>query len=154
TSNVGASFMRKEAMGFASRRNEETEYKNMRSNIMEELKRTFRPEFLNRVDELVVFHALQKEDLLKITEIMLKEVTDRLKEQGLELQIAQSAVELIAKEGNDPTFGARPLRRAIQRLIEDELSEKILEGIFALGDVIRVTTENGKVMFDKDVKTV
>jgi ATP-dependent Clp protease ATP-binding subunit ClpC len=154
TSNVGASFMRKEAMGFASRRNEETEYKNMRSNVMEELKRTFRPEFLNRVDELVVFHALQKDDLLKITEIMLKEVTNRLKEQGLELQIDQSAIELIAKEGNDPTFGARPLRRAIQRLIEDELSEKILEGKFTLGDVIRVTAENGKLMFNKDVKTV
>lgn len=152
TSNVGASFMRKEAMGFASRRNEETEYKNMRSNVMEELKRTFRPEFLNRVDELVVFHALQKDDLLKITEIMLKEVTTRLKEQGLELQIEQSAIELIAEEGNDPTFGARPLRRAIQRLIEDELSEKILEGIFTLGDVIQVTVEDGKLKFNKAVK--
>jgi ATPases with chaperone activity, ATP-binding subunit len=153
TSNVGASFLRKEAMGFASRRNEETEYKNMRSNVMEELKRTFRPEFLNRVDELVVFHALQKEELLKITEIMLKEVINRLKEQGLGLQIDQAAIELIAKEGNDPTFGARPLRRAIQRLIEDELSEKILEGVFALGDEIKVTAEDGKLKFSKEAKT-
>jgi ATP-dependent Clp protease ATP-binding subunit ClpC len=154
TSNVGASFLRKEAMGFASRRNEETEYKNMRSNVMEELKRTFRPEFLNRVDELVVFHALRQEDLVKITEIMLKEVTNRLKEQGLGLQIDQSAIELIAKEGNDPAFGARPLRRAIQRMIEDELSEKILEGTFALGDEIKVTAENGKLKFSKAAKTV
>jgi ATP-dependent Clp protease ATP-binding subunit ClpC len=154
TSNVGASFLRKEALGFASRRNEETEYKNMRSHVMEELKRTFRPEFLNRVDELVVFHSLQKEELLKITEIMLKEVVNRLKEQGLGLQVDQSAIELIAKEGNDPTFGARPLRRAIQRLIEDELSEKILEGIFALGDEIKVTAEDGKLKFSKAAETV
>jgi len=154
TSNVGASFLRKEAMGFASRRNEETEYKNMRSHVMEELKRTFRPEFLNRVDELVVFHALQKDDLIKITEIMLKEVTNRLKEQGLGLQVEQSAIELIAKEGNDPTFGARPLRRAIQRLIEDELSEKILEGIFALGDEIKITAEDGKLKFSKAAEIV
>ncbi|HWQ88940.1 MAG TPA: ATP-dependent Clp protease ATP-binding subunit [Desulfitobacteriaceae bacterium] len=149
TSNVGASILRKEALGFASRRNQETEYKNMSSNVMEELKRMFRPEFLNRVDEIVVFHSLQPEELLKITEIMLKDVTKRLQELGLELQIEQSAIELIAKEGNDPSFGARPLRRAIQRLIEDELSEKILEGVFALGDKIKVTVEDGKLKFIK-----
>jgi ATP-dependent Clp protease ATP-binding subunit ClpC len=149
TSNVGASFLRKEAMGFASRRSQETEYKNMRSNVMEELKRTFRPEFLNRVDEIVVFHALQPEDLLKITEIMLKDVTKRLQEHGLELQVDQNAVELIAREGYDPSFGARPLRRAIQRLIEDELSEKILEGQFALGDKIKAEVEEGKLKFSK-----
>lgn len=149
TSNVGASILRKEALGFASRRNRETEYKNMSSTVMEELKKTFRPEFLNRVDEIVVFHSLQPEELLKITEIMLKDVTKRLQELGLELQIEQSAVELIAKEGNDPSFGARPLRRAIQRLIEDELSEKILEGVFALGDKIKVSVEDGKLKFTK-----
>lgn len=149
TSNVGASFLRKEALGFASRRDEDAEYKKMRSNIMDELKHTFRPEFLNRVDELVVFHSLQTEALLKVSEILMKDVNKRLKEQGFELTVEASALELIAKEGNDPTFGARPLRRAIQRLIEDELSEQILEGKFKAGDKIRVTAVEDKMEFSK-----
>ncbi|WP_018307180.1 ATP-dependent Clp protease ATP-binding subunit [Desulfitobacterium hafniense] len=149
TSNVGASFMKKEALGFASRRDEETEYKNMSSRVMEELKKTFRPEFLNRVDEIVVFHSLQTEGLLKITEILMKQVNGRLQEQGYDLQVEKSALELIAKEGNDPTFGARPLRRAIQRLIEDSLSEKILLGEFKSGDKIKVEAVEDKMKFAK-----
>ncbi len=149
TSNVGASFMKKEALGFASRRDEETEYKNMSSRVMEELKKTFRPEFLNRVDEIVVFHSLQTAGLLKITEILMKQVNGRLQEQGYDLQVEKSALELIAKEGNDPTFGARPLRRAIQRLIEDSLSEKILLGEFKSGDKIKVEAVEDKMKFAK-----
>lgn len=149
TSNVGASFLRKEALGFASRRDEDAEYKKMRSNIMDELKHTFRPEFLNRVDELVVFHSLQTEALLKVSEILMKDVNKRLKEQGFELTVEAKALELIAKEGNDPIFGARPLRRAIQRLIEDELSEQILEGKFKAGDKIRITAAADKMEFSK-----
>lgn len=149
TSNVGASFLRKEAMGFAARRDEETEYKNMRAHVLEELKHTFRPEFLNRVDELVVFHSLQAEHLERVTEILMRQVNTRLKEHGFELHVEQSSLALIAKEGNDPTFGARPLRRAIQRLIEDALSEKILEGEFKTGDRIQVEAEDGKIKFSK-----
>lgn len=149
TSNVGASFLHKEALGFAARRNEETEYKNMRANVMEDLKKTFRPEFLNRVDELVVFHSLQSEALTQIAEILMKQVNKRLKDQGFTLQVEKSALELIAKEGNDPTFGARPLRRAIQRLIEDSLSEKILLGEFKAGDRIMVEVEEDKMTFSK-----
>ncbi|MEL1135411.1 ATP-dependent Clp protease ATP-binding subunit [Desulfitobacterium sp. THU1] len=147
TSNVGASMMKKEALGFANRRDENTEYKNMSARVMEELKKTFRPEFLNRVDETVVFHSLQTEGLLKITEILMKQVNTRLKEQDYDLQVEKSALELIAKEGNDPTYGARPLRRAIQRLIEDSLSEKILLGEFKPGDKIKVTAEEDKMKF-------
>lgn len=149
TSNVGASFLHKEAMGFAARRDEETDYKNMRRNVMDELKKTFRPEFLNRVDELVVFHSLPKEALLKVTEILMKHVNKLVKDQGFNLQVEKSALELIAKEGNDPTYGARPLRRAIQRLIEDSLSEKILQGEFKAGDQIRVDAEEEKMKFTK-----
>jgi ATP-dependent Clp protease ATP-binding subunit ClpC len=149
TSNVGSSFLKKEAMGFAAKKDEKVDYKNMRGYVMEELKRTFRPEFLNRVDELVVFHALQEEHLEKITEILMSQLNLRLLEQGLELQVEKSAVQLIAKEGNDPVFGARPLRRALQRLIEDALSEKILEGEFKTGDQIRVEAEDGKMKFSK-----
>ena len=149
TSNVGSSFLRKEAMGFAANKDEKTDYKNMRGHVMEELKRSFRPEFLNRIDELVVFHSLQEEQLVKISEILIRQVNKRLSENGLELQVEKSAIELIAKEGNDPIFGARPLRRAIQRLIEDTLSEKILEGEFKTGDRIRVDAEDGKMKFTK-----
>lgn len=116
---------------------------------MEELKRSFRPEFLNRIDEIVVFHSLQDEHLLKIADILTRQVNKRLSENGLELQVEQSAIELIAKEGNDPIFGARPLRRAIQRLIEDALSEKILEGVFKAGDRIIVEAEEGKMKFSQ-----
>ncbi|KJR47839.1 ATP-dependent Clp protease [Desulfosporosinus sp. I2] len=149
TSNVGSSFLRKEAMGFAANKDEKTDYKNMRGHVMEELKRSFRPEFLNRIDELVVFHSLQEEQLVKISEILIRQVNKRLSENGLELQVEKSAIELIAKEGNDPIFGARPLRRAIQRLIEDTLSEKILEGEFKTGDRIRVDAEDGKMKFTR-----
>ncbi|HZK85941.1 MAG TPA: ATP-dependent Clp protease ATP-binding subunit [Desulfosporosinus sp.] len=151
TSNVGSSFLRKEAMGFTPKKDEKLDYKNMRGHVMEELKRIFRPEFLNRVDELVVFHALQEKHLEKITEILMSQVSLRLLEHELALQVMNSAIELIAKEGNDPIFGARPLRRAIQRLIEDPLSEKILEGEFKgefkAGDKIRVEAEDGKMRF-------
>ncbi|HBW38855.1 ATP-dependent Clp protease ATP-binding subunit [Desulfosporosinus sp. BICA1-9] len=149
TSNVGSSFLKKEAMGFAAKKDEKTDYKNMRGYVMEELKRSFRPEFLNRIDELVVFHSLQEEHLLKISELLINQVNKRLSENGLELQVEKSAIELIAKEGNDPIFGARPLRRAIQRLIEDALSEKILEREFKSGDRIRVEAEDGKMKFSK-----
>ncbi|SDH56574.1 ATP-dependent Clp protease ATP-binding subunit [Desulfosporosinus hippei] len=149
TSNVGSSFLKKEAMGFAPKKDEKTDYKNMRGHVMEELKRSFRPEFLNRIDEIVVFHSLQDEHLLKIADILTRQVNKRLSENGLELQVEQSAIELIAKEGNDPIFGARPLRRAIQRLIEDALSEKILEGVFKTGDRIIVEAEEGKMKFSK-----
>jgi len=149
TSNVGSSFLRKEALGFAAKKDEKTDYKNMRGHVMEELKRSFRPEFLNRIDELVVFHSLQAEHLMKISEILVHQVNKRLSENGLELQVEKSAIELIAKEGNDPVFGARPLRRAIQRLIEDALSEKILEGKFKSGDRIRVEAEEEKMKFSK-----
>jgi len=149
TSNVGSSFLKKEAMGFAPKKDEKTDYKNMRGHVMEELKRSFRPEFLNRIDEIVVFHSLQDEHLVKIAEILTRQVNKRLTENGLELQVEKSAIELIAKEGNDPIFGARPLRRAIQRLIEDALSEKILEGEFKSGDRIRVEAEDGKMKFSK-----
>ncbi|TGE31538.1 ATP-dependent Clp protease ATP-binding subunit [Desulfosporosinus sp. Sb-LF] len=149
TSNVGSSFLKKEAMGFAPKKDEKTDYKNMRGHVMEELKRSFRPEFLNRIDELVVFHSLQEEHLEKITEILMSQVNKRLSDHGLDLQTEKSAIKLIAKEGNDPVFGARPIRRAIQRLIEDALSEKIIEGEFKAGDKIGVEAVDGKMKFSK-----
>lgn len=149
TSNVGASYLRRESLGFAAGRNEESEYKAMSSRIMEELKKTFRPEFLNRVDEMVVFHQLRPEELIEITEILVKDISRRLKEQGYELIIGQKCVEYLAQEGNDPAFGARPLRRAIQKLIEDPLSESILEGKFKAGDSIQTELIEDRIVFSK-----
>jgi len=147
TSNVGASYLKRESLGFVSNRDEDSEYKAMSSRVMDELKKTFRPEFLNRIDEMVVFHQLKKEDLIKITEILLKDIDKRLKEQNYNLVITPKVLEYIAEEGNDPTFGARPLRRAIQKLIEDPLSEKILQGEFKPGDTIKAVLQRGKITF-------
>ncbi|MGI6451094.1 MAG: ATP-dependent Clp protease ATP-binding subunit [Desulfitobacteriia bacterium] len=138
TSNVGASYLKRESLGFISARNAESEHKAMSSRIMDELKKTFRPEFLNRVDEMVVFHQLGADELIEITKILLKDIAKRLKEQQFELTVTDQALQHLAEEGNDPTFGARPLRRAIQKLIEDPLSEKILEGKFKAGGHILV----------------
>lgn len=149
TSNVGASFLKRESLGFISTRNEETEYKAMSSRIMEELKKVFKPEFLNRIDEMVVFHQLSKEHLIKIISILADDISKRLKEQGFELVIDHNALKYLASKGDDPTFGARPLRRAIQKYIEDPLAEKILEGKFKAGDSIKAEYIDGEMTFSK-----
>lgn len=102
--------------------------------MLEELKRTFRPEFLNRVDELIVFHPLDEENILRIAGLMVQSVAARLAERDIHLTWDDEALQFLAKEGFDPTYGARPLRRAIQRMVEDDLSEEILSGRVALGD--------------------
>jgi len=152
TSNVGASYLKKEALGFVSARDEESEHKSMSNRVMDELKKTFKPEFINRVDEMVVFHQLNKEDLIKITEILTVDIGKRLKEQGYEITLDRKALEHLSDQGNDPTYGARPLRRAIQKLIEDPLSEKILEGIFQVGDSISVSSKEGQIVLSKKEK--
>lgn len=149
TSNVGASFLKRESLGFISARDEETEHKAMSSRIMEELKKIFKPEFLNRIDEMVVFHQLNREHLIKISLILTGDISKRLKEQGFELVIDSNALEYLASKGDDPTFGARPLRRAIQKYIEDPLAEKILEGRFKPGDSIIVEYVDGEMTFNK-----
>lgn len=150
TSNVGASFLRKEAMGFMSSHSEDSEYRNMSANVMEELKKVFKPEFLNRIDEIVVFHQLKDEELQKIAAILLASLGKRLQQQNYTIIADEKAMQLVAKEGNDPAFGARPLRRAIQRLIEDPLSERILQEQFKPGDTIYVSAENNTMIFSSE----
>ena len=149
TSNVGASFLRKEAMGFAAVRTEESEYKTMSATVTEELKKTFRPEFLNRVDDIVVFRALNSDDMVKITEILLADVVKRLEEQKMKLTVEPQVYILIAQKGEDKMYGARPLRRAIQRMVEDVLSEKILEGTFKIGDQVKLEVKKDELRFSK-----
>ena len=143
TSNVGAADVEKNsrALGFSSTGKGEMSarsYERMKESMLEELKHTFRPEFLNRVDELIVFHPLDEENILRIAGLMVGSVAQRLKERGIALSWDDNVLQYLAKEGFDPTYGARPLRRAIQRMVEDDLSEEILSGRIKLGDTVRM----------------
>src|SRR5690554_6810444 len=149
TSNVGAHTIRKQkTLGFAVSDDQQGEYKRMKDNIMDELKKTFRPEFLNRIDETIVFHSLEDQHLRKIVELMLDNVSKRLAEKEIYLKVSEAAKDHMAREGFDPAYGARPLRRVIQRVIEDNLSEEILAGRVKMGQRVHVDVEDGKLIFN------
>ncbi|MDI6823615.1 MAG: ATP-dependent Clp protease ATP-binding subunit [Bacillota bacterium] len=139
TSNAGSHYLRGQtAVGFRAAHDEQRTYQDLKDRVMEEVKRTFRPEFLNRIDEIIVFHPLTEDHLKKIVELMLRRVSGRLKENGLELEFTEGAKEVLIREGSDLMFGARPLRRTIQRMVEDRLADLMLEGRFAYGDTVVV----------------
>ena len=145
TSNVGAQQIQREStIGFRIVVDERSEYESMKEKVTEELKRTFRPEFLNRVDEIIVFHALNKEHIKEIADIMLTELRSQLQEMDMELEVTSAAKDFIAEKGFDPDFGARPLRRAIQRYIENPLSEEMLKGRFKEGTKVTVDLARGR----------
>ncbi len=142
TSNVGTREIKKNvAFGFTETK-EDAEHGVMTEKIQTELKRLFNPEFLNRLDELIFFRQLQKRDVIKIVELLVQEIVDRLKERNIELQLTEGAKEFIANKGYDPVLGARPLRRAIQKYIEDPLADEILKGKFQEGNIIKVKMKN------------
>jgi len=152
TSNAGAATIRKQkSLGFAaaSEKESENQYEKMKDNVMEELKRSFRPEFLNRIDDIIVFHALEEKDLRKIVTLMLKSVSERLNEQDISIAFDENAEKYLAKEGFDQVYGARPLRRAITKAVEDKLSEEILRGNVKKEDNILVTVDNNELVFKK-----
>ena len=151
TSNVGASTIKRQrTMGFATTTNESQNlYDKMKENVMEELRRAFRPEFLNRIDDIIVFHQLEEKHLQQIVGLMLGSVKDRLKEQNISINFDDKAEKLLAKEGFDLVYGARPLRRAITKTVEDKLSEEILRGNISRGEDVLVTEEEGKLVFNK-----
>ncbi|MCG8467503.1 MAG: AAA family ATPase, partial [Gemmatimonadetes bacterium] len=142
TSNLGSHLMTSGGgLGFGkteSQASEEDKMKKIRADVLSEVQRQFRPEFLNRIDELIVFNPLNEEDLKEIVHIQLKEVQARLAEEGLNLQISDEAVAFLVEKGYDEKFGARPLKRTIQRYVEDALSERILMADFEPGDQIAV----------------
>ncbi|NLZ38048.1 MAG: ATP-dependent Clp protease ATP-binding subunit [Firmicutes bacterium] len=149
TSNVGASEFRKQAtLGFRPDDSDQT-YEDLKSKVLDELKRVFKPEFLNRIDETIVFHPLGEEHLSKIVALMLQELRSRLDNFGISLEVTEEAKAFLAKEGYDPTYGARPLRRVIQRKLEDEISEKMLQGEFTQDDTIFVDAEDGRLVITK-----
>ena len=150
TSNVAAEhLMREMSIGFKrsddEAKNAEEEYQKMKEKVLDQLKKTFRPEFLNRIDAVVVFRALTKEQIRQIVELMLGQVQERLAEHEVKLEATDEAKDLLAKEGYDPHFGARPLRRVIQTMIEDPLSEAILGGEFKPGDMVLLEVEEDKI---------
>ena len=151
TSNAGVNTLKKQkTLGFATDSFEEdSEYEKMKENIMEELKRSFRPEFLNRIDDIIVFHEIKEEDLVKIVKLMLNSVTARLEAQEIYLNFNEEVTKHLAKKGFDPVYGARPLRRAITKAVEDRLSEEILKGTIQRGDSVDITVEENELRFNK-----
>ena len=146
TSNAGADFLRttRPMLGFATGGDEEASYEAGKEKVLDEVRRIFKPEFLNRIDEMIVFHSLTRKELARIVDLLLGEVRQRLAEQELQLEISPSAKEYLVEKGTDFKYGARPLKRAVQKLIGDELAERLLGHMFQAGDTIYVKkTENG-----------
>jgi ATP-dependent Clp protease ATP-binding subunit ClpC len=149
TSNVGSDTIKKQSsLGF-SPITDESSYEKMREKILEEAKKTFRPEFLNRLDDIVVFRSLTKPDLIEILDLEITKVMERLKTRNIVLQLDEKAKDFLVTKGYDPTYGARPMRRAVERSLEDPLAEEILKGAFHEGEPIIVSAENDKLTFSQ-----
>jgi ATP-dependent Clp protease ATP-binding subunit ClpC len=158
TSNIGAELIKQQGgMGFAIPQDEEEDaqhdYEEMRDKLIEELKRTFRPEFINRVDSVIVFHALSKENIAQIVNLELNKVRERLTECNAELTVTDAAKALLAEQGYSDEYGARPLKRVIQNQVEDALSDAILECRFGEGDRIIVDAVEDEIVLRKQPET-
>jgi len=133
---VGSAMMKETHIGFSVHARSTKNNEEARKIILDALRSTFRPEFLNRVDDIIVFNTLSKENLSRIIQIQLKRVIGMLAERGLKLELSPAAIDLVLAEGYDPSYGARPMRRAIQRLIQDPLAMQLLSGKFVAGDTV------------------
>jgi ATP-dependent Clp protease ATP-binding subunit ClpC len=160
TSNTGVELIKREAsLGFATQKDEDKTrkqaYEIMKEKVMAEVKKTFRPEFINRIDEIIVFHELTEEQLRSIVDLLIKDLQKRLADRKLGVEITEEAKSWLAKEGYDPVYGARPLRRAIEHYVENPLSTRLLQGEFNAGDTIIVDlSENALTFTAKVVKAV
>jgi ATP-dependent Clp protease ATP-binding subunit ClpC len=153
TTNVGQRLIIQQgAIGFMARTDREATYEQMKTMVLDEMKKEFRPEFLNRIDEIIVFHPLTDEELKKIASLMISDVQKQVENQDMKLIAGDDIQALIVKEGYEPKFGARPLRRAVQRLIENNLSNEIIAGKFKAGDEITAKVIEGKITFEKTGK--
>jgi ATP-dependent Clp protease ATP-binding subunit ClpC len=149
TSNVGAETIKKQSsMGF-SPISDESSYEKMREKILDEAKRQFRPEFLNRLDDIIVFRSLTKPDLIEILDLEVAKVLERLRARNLHLHLDAKAKDFLVEKGYDPTYGARPMRRSVERYLEDPLAEELLKGNLREGEPVEVTAEGGKVVFNQ-----
>src|SRR6266536_3476971 len=148
TSNLGTRDIAKgTTLGFTAKADAKVDYERMRDKVMDELKRHFRPEFLNRIDEVIVFHQLSREEVKSIVDLMTRRVVEQLKSKDIAMELTDAARELLAEKGYDPALGARPLRRTIQRLVEDPLSEKLLWKEFGASQLVVVDAENDEIVF-------
>ena len=154
TSNVGMQTIRKQkTLGFAVDESDlaQSEYEKMKENVMEDLRKTFRPEFLNRIDDIIVFHSLDREHINKIVDLMLKDLKERLEDLDITLEVSDPAKIFIADKGFDTEFGARPLKRAIQKMVEDQISEELLKGTVKTGTEVLVDFSDGKLVIKPKV---
>jgi ATP-dependent Clp protease ATP-binding subunit ClpC len=148
TSNVGAEHtMKGRSLGFSPQDAAEGDWARTEKHLLEDVKRTFRPEFLNRIDDILVFRPLSREDLLKIVATMMQDVSKRLKEKHILISVSEEVQDHILNEGFDPKYGARPLRRTIQRLVEDSMSDMLLEGTLRPGDEVTLSMKGGEILF-------
>ena len=148
TSNVGADMLKKQgSLGFVTPE-ENISYENMKGRLLEEVKKSFKPEFLNRVDDVIVFKSLTRENLYEIVQLELKGITERLKNKGIELELTKEVIDLFIEKGFDPVYGARPLKRTIQRFIEDPLAESIISGKVKEGSKMKAERDGDKVVFN------
>ena len=156
TSNVGAEnvYAENRSMGFLTEDKKADDYDTVKGKYMADLKKTFRPEFINRVDEIIVFHGLEQNDIVAIADLLLKELEGRLGEQRIQLEVTDDAKKYLAEKGFDKVYGARPLRRTILSEVEDPLAEKLLDGTFAEGDRIKVDLAGGELTFGKAEESV
>jgi ATP-dependent Clp protease ATP-binding subunit ClpC len=150
TSNLGTRDIQKgPGIGFAASANEEVTYEKMRERVTEELKRSFRPEFINRIDEVIVFRSLTQDDVKNIVDLLMRRVEEQLKAKDVEIELTDAAKSLLAERGYDMALGARPLRRTIQRLVEDPLAERLLSKEFRAGETIIVDVRDGEIVFER-----
>lgn len=149
TSNAGAQrIIDPKNLGFATTQDANADYNKMKSNVMEEVKRLFKPEFINRIDEIMVFHPLTEQDMKQIITLLSKKLCDRCREQmDIDLTFTNTLKEYLVKKHSDPKMGARPLKRAIQNVVENELATAILEGTIKRGDTVSAGVRNDKVTF-------
>jgi ATP-dependent Clp protease ATP-binding subunit ClpC len=154
TSNTGVEFIKKEGpIGFAAPKSatkaQKQSYENMKDMVMAEVRKTFRPEFINRLDDIIVFHELTREQIGSIVELMIKDLQKRLAERKITLELSSAAKDWLANTGYDPTYGARPLRRAIERFVENPLAGKILSGLYGEGDIVQADLKADELVFNK-----
>src|SRR5207248_600941 len=148
TSNLGTADVAKaKGIGFSMDADDEIPYEKMKDKVMAELKKSFRPELLNRIDEIIVFHPLSREQVKSIVDLEIKRPREQLLSRGMGLELTEAAKELLAEKGYDPALGARPLRRMIQRMVEDPLSEKVLWKEFRPGQTVVVDAKDGEITF-------
>jgi ATP-dependent Clp protease ATP-binding subunit ClpC len=149
TSNVGSDTIKKQStLGF-SPITDESSYEKARERVLEEAKKTFRPEFLNRLDDLIVFRSFTKPDLIQILNLEVDKVLERLRKKNLQLELDEKAKDFLVEKGYDPQYGARPMRRAVERFFEDPLAEEILKGALHEGDLIQVSADKEKLVFNQ-----